>query len=969
MSVKDKKTGRSLFPSWKDLLLSAADFLAREGKTISAKLIRTQIETEIPKNYLAAANVAKDELGSPRWFEFLKTEIDLSRELVEDGSLEMAKKVWCLGSRLIVTTNYDRVLDWSCPYEYKDQLDRWIIEAPYEQPTSLKDGVKNPTIWYLHGRIDNVEKLILTPKGYHALYSSENEERGYRAALKHLQIVLASRTFLFIGFSFRDQNFCTQVQRIKDVFKDCAGPHYVLITESQEKSIKGLDLPLIPITYTDHENLSVLLDELGQFTDSTENNDSTNKGDHTISQLAAEKPDYEVPFNLDNPIFYIPYRSKGNGVVGRDKAISLVRKQLLNGTPTAIGHAAAFRGMGGLGKTQLAVEYAHSYRKQYTNGVIWINADQDIKVQLIRIATVANWISERSDRSMILATATQRLRSFSNCLLIFDNVESLDSIKQYFPKSNAQPHLLITSRADHPGFSPIPLELLTTDLSLVLLANESSRDLKLQNETERNFAIAIVEELGGLPLAIEIAGAFLKFRATLTFERYHELLVNNLKIATSGKNFFSFTGHEQDLFRTLQISETVLEQEPLLKDILLLLSWSASSFMSISLISAILNEEEPMLYGPVALGIDLRILNKAEKSDSYDIHRLIRHVQQEQFPLTEREAWVEQICHRLGNWFQDRRKSFNNLQEFEAELDHLEQWNKHAERFNSKEKSRLTWLQSYPSYHLGNYRLSDTTLQKAQKQFEENNADLTIEALILSDLGSIKDSLHKYQEALAYYQKSLALLQELVGDKDRDTARCFNNIGSAFGNLGNHEKALEYKEKALGIQLTLLTENDPETAASYSNIGISYGKLGNQEKALEYQEKALKIRKNILGENHPDTAYSYSSIASSLKDMGKISEAIENIKKGFLIQKKLLGPQHPHTIISFSIFIGYLCDEIRFKEAFQSHEQFLKIFPKDHPRYRDILNLKRMINDKSTKAGFRAGPPKKPRNPKRKKRR
>lgn len=74
-------------------------------------------------------------------------------------------------------------------------------------------------------------------------------------------------------------------------------------------------------------------------------------------------------FDPRNYVFFVPYRSKGNQVVGRDSALEAVRSQLLSGHRTAIGQTAAFQGLGGLGKSQLAVEYAYLFRDQYPNGV------------------------------------------------------------------------------------------------------------------------------------------------------------------------------------------------------------------------------------------------------------------------------------------------------------------------------------------------------------------------------------------------------------------------------------------------------------------------------------------------------------------------------------------------------------------------------------------------------------------------
>ena len=114
-----------------------------------------------------------------------------------------------------------------------DDLEQWDIEAPVEQRELLRNGVNKPTVWHLHGHIDNAADIILTPDGYPKLYAEDTSEQKYQAALKTLQNQLSSRNFIFIGFSLADEDFVEQIQSLADIFKGAAGPHYVLLPEAQ----------------------------------------------------------------------------------------------------------------------------------------------------------------------------------------------------------------------------------------------------------------------------------------------------------------------------------------------------------------------------------------------------------------------------------------------------------------------------------------------------------------------------------------------------------------------------------------------------------------------------------------------------------------------------------------------------------------------------------------------------------------
>jgi predicted phosphodiesterase len=114
-----------------------------------------------------------------------------------------------------------------------------------------------------------------------------------------------------------------------------------------------------------------------------------------IREKASPKP--SADYDPRNKVFYVPYRAKGNQVVGREEALKAVHETLKHGRRTNIGQTALFRGLGGLGKTQLAIEYAYQYKDEYPNGIIWLNADQDLEAQLIDIAEKGRWVAPESE--------------------------------------------------------------------------------------------------------------------------------------------------------------------------------------------------------------------------------------------------------------------------------------------------------------------------------------------------------------------------------------------------------------------------------------------------------------------------------------------------------------------------------------------------------------------------------------------
>jgi hypothetical protein len=377
--------------------------------------------------------------------------------------------------------------------------------------------------------------------------------------------------------------------------------------------------------------------------------------------IAPETPAPRVAdYDPRHRAFSVPYRAKGSQVIGRDEALQAVRQQLTSGRRTAIGQTASFNGLGGLGKTQLAVEYAYKFDKEYPNGIIWLNADQDIDAQLTELAEKARWVAPESEHKYKLEIALQRIRSYSDCLIIFDNLEDPQAIENYLPETQADPHILVTSRAAQPGFTPIDLDPLNETLSLELLIQEAGREPT--GDDEKEAAQKIADALGGLPLALELAGAFLQYRK-VTWQQYRGLLKQSLKAATTVKPLGGgFTKHETDLYSTLKINEQVFEEEPKLRDILDLLTWSSSSPMGISLMCALLDVKNPIeLTGALGLGTLLRLLQKTPNAESYSIHRLVSEVRREEIPLRDRQDRINDVCQRMGDWFQERRENFTDL--------------------------------------------------------------------------------------------------------------------------------------------------------------------------------------------------------------------------------------------------------------------------------------------------------------------
>lgn len=250
-AVRSRDTGKPLFPDWKELLIGAAELLKKSGKDGYAKAVAGLVDIGDSESFLDAARRAQQGLG-PVWFKYLREALDPPSQKAAPNSLALARVLWAFGSKLVITTNYDHVLRWACPDDLRQDQRTWDISAPAEFAAMLSGGLDRATIWHLHGYVDNLTNVILTADGYRRLYPENSLiKSAYEASLLTLRAILASRTLLFVGFSFTDEVFSEQVRFIGEIFGGASGPHYVMVEKSKldltRERLRGLSsIDLIP---------------------------------------------------------------------------------------------------------------------------------------------------------------------------------------------------------------------------------------------------------------------------------------------------------------------------------------------------------------------------------------------------------------------------------------------------------------------------------------------------------------------------------------------------------------------------------------------------------------------------------------------------------------------------------------------------------------------------------------------------
>lgn len=240
MSLR-RTDGERLFPSWKGLLEKADERVRCEGSYTKANLIKAHLDDG---DYQKAADYARQGLEGTLWNLFFQDVFGIKRAEINDASLELPRAIWTLSDR-VITLNYDKVMRFANPCS--DDVVELDNTSIVELPDFNRNAIDSPTIWHLHGRLENKKEIIFTSESYSKLYLEK--ESSYKAALEIFRSICRDSHLLFVGCSLDDAELLEQIARQHALFAGNTGPHYALVHEKYygeiQRKLDGLKIHLI----------------------------------------------------------------------------------------------------------------------------------------------------------------------------------------------------------------------------------------------------------------------------------------------------------------------------------------------------------------------------------------------------------------------------------------------------------------------------------------------------------------------------------------------------------------------------------------------------------------------------------------------------------------------------------------------------------------------------------------------------
>lgn len=551
---------------------------------------------------------------------------------------------------------------------------------------------------------------------------------------------------------------------------------------------------------------------------------------------------------------------------GRDDILQSLHRLLISGTVTALG------GLGGIGKTSLAVEYTHRFHDYY-EAILWLQAASK-EILTSECVTLADELElpERTekDQTKIVEAVRRWLKKRRNWLLILDNVDDLQTVKAFLPPDH-QGKVLITTRAEsaEPLAQTLQIPLMSEREGVLFLLRRSgylTLDALLEQAGPEQYegAHQIWQMLDGLPLALDQAGAYIR-ETKCSFASYKKAYQQQQISLLNRRGIFIH--HSESVVGTFLLAfQKVEEGSPAAADLLRVCALlytedipetifrDGSAYLG-SCLSVIGTDEHAW---NTTIGVILRysLIHRSVTKCTLSVHRLVQAVIRDAMEEKSRQQWSEAVLKAVNHVFP--LGVFETWANCENLLSQVLACYTIIEEYGITLQEGVDLLQRAGGYLYmrGRYEQAELLLKKGLEisQKFENPTEMHSLFHILSasyfDQGKYEEAEELCLEILNY--------QKQTGIEDSDSPAILANLAMIYQYQGKKKEAEIKFQQALEVgQKVWGTEDESVDAATImGNLGALYCELEKYSQAEPLLKKALAIQKQQLGEDHPDIANS-----------------------------------------------------------------------------------------------------------------
>ena len=666
-------------------------------------------------------------------------------------------------------------------------------------------------------------------------------------------------------------------------------------------------------------------------------------------------------------IFSVPH-PRNPHFTGRDKLIDSLHQALT--AEDGATRVQAVYGMGGVGKSHLAAEYAHRYREAY--GLVWWVPAEDAATASTHLARLASRLGLRTPGEFTPQAVREALHNElgrrKDWLIVFDNASGPDEIAPMLPARTGS--VLITSR--NPNWGSLAhsfcLRVLERGDSIAFLQKRTG----LSNAD--GSAGKLAQALGDLPLALEQAAATIE-QTRINFSDYLTRYEGQwAELLRSGRT----PGDYPDtLAMTWELAfREVSRDMPVAAALLNLCSFLAPLEIPRSLLIETAHSLPRPLSNtvgdPVALDAVVARLHRYSLIEATDktisLHRLVAALVRDRLPPQQRENWCDVALRMMQGSFDYDPNAAASWGRCAALLPHAMTVARHAEAagVSSEVVARLLNEVGQYLHHIGRFREARGVLERALSQHEKvYGDDNPRRAAIVNNLGRVLRRLGHLDEARAHFEAALTVDQAAYGDTHAHVAEIVNNYGTCMHIAGEIEQARDQFEWALAVCEMHYGAEHPSVATVMNNLGYAHAGLGDVEKAIDHFTRSLAVAEATSGAAHPTAASIRTNLGVALRLKGEHDEARRQFERALDIAQAALGATHPDTARAMTYLGLQLQDAGEYSRARQLLERALEIDERvlgpDHLSLITRLNylgrcMKKMGDDEGARHCFdRAG--------------
>jgi tetratricopeptide (TPR) repeat protein len=583
---------------------------------------------------------------------------------------------------------------------------------------------------------------------------------------------------------------------------------------------------------------------------------------------------------------------------GRAELLEQLHASLQAEATAAVVPTGALHGLGGVGKTQLALEFAHRFATDY-DIAWWVPAEQPTSATAALAALARRLgVQEVADQSEMVGGLFDLLRGRDRWLLVYDNAERPDRLEGLLPPGGGG-HVLVTSRWSAWGgqAESLALNILRRDESIAFLSMRTSSD-------DQAALDELAELLGDLPLALEEAAAYLEETGEGVDEYLELVRARAQELFGLDQPLADDQGDHRRVATTWTVSLDRVHREAPTAEALL----SLCAFLAPDIPRGLPREQPQVLPEELAKAISDRLVYNqmlavvgryslaTVSPTELGVHRLVQAVIRARLGNEGERRWAKTAVGLLYESYPNESWEVATWRDCERLLPQVLAVAGHAERLGMAGE-QAGWLLDRASTYLrgrGQYQQARPIAERALAVTKAALGPAVPEVAWRYDaFGAVRYELGDFIGAREQFERAVTIGEATLGPEDPDVAVWRNDLGGVLQSLGDLAGAKEQLERALAISEAALGPDHPHMAIRRSNLGRLLRNLGDLEGARAQLEGAVAIGEAARGPDHPDLAAWRGNLGNVLWDLGDLDGARAQYERALEITEAALGPDHP----------------------------------------------------------------------------